>query len=91
MIFINLSIQNPFSDRFQNIKCWSGALPIAFKFWELQILKGPDILEILFEITARRDHAGLRLEFGLLGFNINFSIYDSRHWNHFEQNWEHND
>jgi hypothetical protein len=28
----------------------------------------------------RRDHAGLRVEIGLLGYDFEFQIYDVRHW-----------
>jgi hypothetical protein len=34
------------------------------------------------------DHAGPRFEFSSLGFNIDFKIYDSRHWDYVTNNWK---
>ena len=34
------------------------------------------------------DHAGIRLQFGLLGYEIELHIYDSRHWNIKTNTWE---
>jgi hypothetical protein len=30
----------------------------------------------------RSDHAGLRVEIGLLGYDVEFQIYDVRHWDY---------
>ncbi len=88
MLFINLKLTNPFSDRFKNIKCWSGATPFKNKFWEFQILATNDLICFECSCTIRQDHAGLRIEFGLLGYNIAFNLYDNRHWDYIGKKWE---
>ena len=39
-----------------------------------------DIIDFRAEITAKQSHSGLKLCLGLLGFNVDFNIYDTRHW-----------
>jgi hypothetical protein len=88
MIYFNFNVRNPrWWDRFKNIKWWSGETPIEHKFWEVQILKGPELFRIEFEVTTQQDHAGMNLELGLLGYHIGFTVYDNRHWNHEEHRW----
>jgi hypothetical protein len=86
MIQLNLEISNPWSNYFKSGPCWSGKLS-KHKFWELQAMRTSDIVCVRFEATARKDHAGLSLELGLLSFNIAFMIYDSRHWDHIGEQW----
>lgn len=50
-------------------------------------MRTPDVLDFALEITRRQDHAGFRLAFGLLSWNFDFSIYDSRHWDHANKDW----
>jgi hypothetical protein len=88
MIQINLNIKNPFSDRFKNIRCWAGSTPFENKFWELQLYKSSDILLLELHITHRQDHAGVRFGLAFLGFNVEFNLHDSRHWNHQTVSWE---
>jgi hypothetical protein len=80
MINFNFNIRVPGVTRFRNIRCWVGALPIPFKFWELQVYFSADIIDVGVEITARQSHSGIRLCLGLLGVAVEFTIYDSRHW-----------
>lgn len=88
MIYFNFNIRNPFWwDRFKNIKVWMGDTPFKNKFWELQIMKGPELFRIEIEITTRQDHAGFNIELGLLGYHIGFTFYDNRHWNEEEGRW----
>lgn len=39
-----------------------------------------DIVSLTFDLTHRQDHAGVRIGVGVAGYNIDFSIYDNRHW-----------
>lgn len=80
MLNLNISVSNPWSSRFENIKCWSGETFLKNKCWEFELLKTTDILLLSFAFTTRRDHAGLALEIGLFGFQAGFNVYDSRHW-----------
>jgi len=80
MINFNFNIRVPGSNRFRNIRSWAGSSPIPFKFWELQIYLSADIVDVTVNITARQSHSGIRLGLGLLGVNVEFNLYDSRHW-----------
>ena len=91
MINFGFNIRVPGSNRFQQIKNWHGSTPFTFKYWELEIYKSADIVDLSFEITTKQSHAGFRLNFALLGYNIGFNFYDSRHWNYFKKTWEHYD
>jgi len=82
MININFSISNPLSRRFIIVKTWYGKTPFKNKFWEVQINKTNDIIKIAVDWTIRKDHAGLNVSFGLLGFDIIFVFYDQRHWDY---------
>lgn len=88
MIYFNLNIRNPkWWDRFKNIKVWMGETPIKNKYWEVQVIKNDNLFRLEFEVTTQQDHAGCNLELGLLGYEIHFTIYDNRHWNHEESRW----
>ena len=52
------------------------------KAWEFNIYRTATIFSNRLELTMRRDHAGLRLEIGLLGYDVEFQIYDVRHWDY---------
>ena len=80
MIYFNISIRNPFWNRFETIKHWSCKEPRNHKSWEIQVTKDDDLFCIEFDWSIRQDHAGIGLELGLLGYKINFSWCDTRHW-----------
>jgi hypothetical protein len=40
-----------------------------------------------FSWTIRQSHAGLDIDFGLLGYCFHFNFYDNRHWNYTEGRW----
>ena len=80
MINFNFNIRVPGSNRFRDIRTWHGSLPVAYKHWELQIYLCVDIITASVNITAKEDHSGVRLCLGLLGFNMDFNVYDTRHW-----------
>ena len=87
MIKLNFTIENPWSDRFDAGYAWGGKI-IAHKCWEAQAYRSNTIVEGAIEFTARQDHAGLKLEFGIFSFSFIFQIYDSRHWNYDKKQWE---
>ena len=88
MINLQINLRIPGSDRFKNIKCCQGSMPfLKNKFWEIQIYQSADILDLFIRITHKQDHAGIHLGLGLLGFNIEFQIYDNRHWNKNINDW----
>jgi hypothetical protein len=52
------------------------------KAWEFNIYRTATIFSKSLDLSMRRDHAGLRVEIGLLGYDFEFQIYDVRHWDY---------
>jgi hypothetical protein len=88
MIYLNFSLENPWSDRFENLWGCSYDTPFKHKFIELELTKCSTIISLQFNWTSQRDHAGLVAETGLLGYCFRFNFYDSRHWNYETNKWE---
>lgn len=88
MINFYFVLSNPFSERFGVVYEKSGKTLIPHKFWEFNIHKSNSFLEVWFKFSIREDHAGLNFDFGLLGWGVNFVIYDSRHWDDENECWE---
>jgi len=97
MIYSNISItnpwyrQNPASKKldYANLLLKHGHL-WTNKHWELEfIFDARTILRLEFSLSFRgRDHAGLELGVCILGYDLAFRIYDTRHWNHEKNTWE---
>lgn len=87
MIRLSLTVENPWSDRF-DAGWMRGGHFFGNKAWEFQAYRSNTVVEGLFELTSHQDHAGLKLEFGILTFSFVFQIYDTRHWNYAERRWE---
>ena len=86
MIYINLSITNPFSDKFENVYSTSGRVS-KYKAWEFQIYRSDTIVELESRITFQQDHAGFKLGVGLFSWTIDFNFYDTRHWDDETNDW----
>ena len=87
---LRFELKNPFDrwDYFRNLGCISGNLT-RFKAWELEhTYYSPLLFDSELRWTRKIDHAGLEFGIGLLGYGINFRIYDTRHWNDFDNCWE---
>lgn len=80
MINFNFNIRVPGSNRFREIRTWHGSLPVAHKHWQLQIYLSADIFDVSVAVTAKQSHSGVKLCLGLLGFAMDFDVYDARHW-----------
>jgi hypothetical protein len=87
MIYLYFKISNPFSSRFNSGRIWNGLIGLGHRAWEIQVMKTNSIVEFEFSITSRQDHAGVRLELGLLGRNICAQIYNTRHWDSEKNTW----
>ena len=87
MINLQFNIRNPWSKKFHNYKCYAWQVS-KNKAIELELLGSSDIIDIHLSITHRQSHAGIEFELGLLGYNIHFMFYDSRHWDHILNKWE---
>ena len=81
MIDINLTLRNPWSDRFEHVRAWSGKL-FGHKGWEIEIYRSDTVAEVEVKFTVRQDHAGLTLGLGLFSYTLRAQVYDSRHWDY---------
>lgn len=87
MIRFNFSISNPWSDRWEIL--WGKFNSISrYKAWEFNVYETHDIIEVDFHYTVKGDHAGLHLMLGLVGYAVEFHIYDTRHWDYENNTWE---
>jgi hypothetical protein len=88
LIFLSFALINPFSTRFSSVYCKSGKTLMPHKFWEFGIYKTNAIIRCILEFTTRQDHAGFGVELDLLGWGIEFKVYDNRHWDDEKECWE---
>lgn len=86
MIQFNLRLENPFSDRWEILV--SKSRVFEKKAVEFNIYKSNIIAEMSIEASAKKDHAGLRLSLGLVGYELEFHFYDTRHWDRENNCWE---
>ena len=87
MINLKFELSNPFSDRWSSIYSTGGYLT-ENKSLEFQVMKSNTIAQVSINFTMHSDHAGLTVEFGLLGFSGYLTIHDNRHWNYKNKCWE---
>ena len=89
LIHFNFNIRNPYrKPSFQNLFCIS-KLFTKHKAWEFEVLYvAQTIVECDFSIRVKTDHAGLDLSFGLFGYVAHFVIYDTRHWDDENDDYE---
>ena len=79
MIHLNFGITNPWSQRWQSLRTWSGSVWRPHLFWELETGLGNRVISFTFWARARTDHAGIEINLELLGYYLGFRIYDQRH------------
>jgi hypothetical protein len=87
MIHLKFPKTNPL-DKFESIYSSHGKIS-EYKFWEFEFYCYDWYwVEFEFEwIINGFDHAGPEIGIGILGYYINFKIYDSRHWNKELNSW----
>lgn len=90
MINFNLSIDNPFSERFA-ILAWTSKMLTKHKAVEASVYKDTTIITVSLDYSIRQDHAGLRIVIGLFGYECQIQIYDTRHWDYEKNQWESHD
>jgi hypothetical protein len=79
MINFNFGLDNPFSNRFENV--YNKNFKVSKnKTIEIEICKDRSIISFDFRVTTRQDHGGVFVAFGFLGYDISFNLYDNRHW-----------
>jgi hypothetical protein len=87
MISFNFNIDNAFVDRWITLFCKSGLLA-QHKAWELNGYRTHHLINSGFKLTTKGDHAGVQFELGVFGYSIEFQIYDTRHWDYENNQWE---
>jgi hypothetical protein len=88
MISLNFSLRNPWSNTFKNLWAGSCKTPFNNKFIELEVYKDNSLVSVMFDLSLRRSHAGLVIDLGLLGYNVQLQFYDNRHWDSDTDTWE---
>lgn len=58
------------------------------KIFEIDFNLLGSIFHFNFSWTRKMDHAGPSIEFTILGLFMNFKIYDNRHWDYDNNDWE---
>jgi hypothetical protein len=89
IVNLRFEITNPFDrwEFFKPLGSISGSL-FWHKAWELEhSYMSTMLIDIDVTLTTRKDHAGLDITIGLLGYGIHFNIYDTRHWNYDLNQW----
>ena len=87
MINLNLELSVPYLNRWDNIYHTGGMLA-KHKAWEIQIMKTTTLVKLHIVLRLSGDHAGLRLLFGLLGYEFDINVYNTRHWDYEKKCWE---
>lgn len=87
MIYFNLTIRNPWSDKFEHVLARGGRL-FKHKAWEFEIYRSDTVAEFETKLSIREDHAGVMLGLGIFSYTIRFQFYDTRHWNYDKKAWE---
>ena len=90
MIRLAFTLSNPFSKtKFDSFFVLDGKI-FGHKYWEIQSVRDMStLLEFEVDLTWRgRDHPGPSLTIGLFGHYVLFKIYDSRHWDHENDDWQ---
>jgi len=89
MINFHIGLSNPWAqDEFKNIYCKSKQISTN-KVIEVECIKWSCLVTLTVNISWRgSDHAGPSIELGLLGYEVHIKIYDTRHWNYENNNWE---
>ena len=78
MINFNFSIDNPWSQRWRTMFCKFGLLGQTTA-WEFNGYKTDHVISIYFKLSVRGDHPGVFIMLGLLGHELELSVYDTRH------------
>ena len=93
MINLKFAIEYPFTRLAFNHsfnRCWETFF--KNKYFEFEVLQDCEyLINFNFNWTTRCDHAGVRLELGLFGYELMFHFYDNRHWDYHANTWAAND
>jgi len=89
MINLNFAIGYPFtSTSFNHIFNYVCGTPFKHKYFEFEVFQDcENLIHFKFDWTTKCDHAGVRLELGLFGYELVFQLYDNRHWDYKKNGW----
>jgi hypothetical protein len=87
LIYINLSLINPWSDLFKPAWSWDKKLT-KNKAVEIEVYRSNTVAEFEARLRYREDHAGLTIGLGVLSYTLRAQFYDTRHWNYEKKAWE---
>ena len=87
MIYINISLMNPWSDLFKPVWSWDKKLT-KNKAVEVEVYRSNTVIEFETRLRHRVDHAGLTIGLGVLSYTLRAQFYDTRHWNYEKKAWE---
>jgi hypothetical protein len=87
MIHLILEIVNPFSKKFSGLFSKHGRIT-KVKSWELNAYRTNTILLVGVDFSIKKDHAGFGLRLGVASLEIEFQVYDARHWDYQLGRWE---
>jgi len=92
MIYAKFALINPWrKNKFKNLFNWS-KLVGKNKAIEFEVIYADyELLEGVFEVSLNKDHAGLDLKFGILGYSVELMFYDTRHWDEETGAWKNYD
>ena len=93
MINLKFAIEYPLTRvSFNHIFNRVWGTPFNHKYLEIEVFQDcENLLHFNFDWTTRCDHAGIKLELGLFGYELMFHLYDSRHWDYHANTWVAND
>jgi hypothetical protein len=89
MINVNFEIGYPWwNDKFKSFFSRAWQTLIKHKYFEIELLQDNlNLFHFQFNWTTKQDHAGIKLELGLFGYELWCHLYDSRHWDYTNNCW----
>jgi hypothetical protein len=82
MINIAFSLTNPWSrSTWGNLTAWSKLFSNS-KAVEVNTYRSDNLIAVDLAWTRKCDHAGVRLELCLFGYDLELHFYDTRHWDY---------
>jgi hypothetical protein len=89
MINLNFAIGYPLTRlSFNHLLHYCRETVFRNKYFEIELIQDcENLIHFKFDWTTKCDHAGVRLELGLFGYELMFQLYDNRHWDYKKNDW----
>lgn len=78
MINIDLRISNPLHHKWSPIRAFFGKITDHIAY-EINLYKSNTIVNLYLRVQTNGDHKGIFLILGLLSYDLELNIYDTRH------------